>query len=183
MALLVTQSFVSFTLKEADRSARLLSLYSDARVANRDIRVKARRSCCCAAVRCTATPACPCWRCARLRDSVRPLRPCGFQPSVASPPYRFREGRRISSRTQQRHASREPTWRVPSRAVGKLFVVPAGALPVPVSDRQKEQYRPVKGLSSVNRQIFSGPKPDLLPAKAVLLPSQGRQHNCFPSAL
>jgi hypothetical protein len=108
-----------------------LTLYSDAKVANRDIRVRHGGA--------AAAPLSVVRRRrrahARLRDSVRPLRPCGFQPSVASPPYRFREGRRISSRTQQRHASREPTWRVPSRAVGKLFVVPARALPVPVSEK------------------------------------------------
>ena len=54
--------------------------------------------------------------------------------------------------------------RLATRAVGKLFVVPAGALPVSVSMSCKSLY-------TTNRRIFSGPRPDLLPAKAVLLPS------------
>jgi hypothetical protein len=39
---------------------------------------------------------------------------------------------------------------VPFRAVGKLFVVPAWALPVPVSDGYIGLYR------AANRRIFSG---------------------------
>jgi hypothetical protein len=56
--------------------------------------------------------------------------------------------------------------RVPPRAAGKLFAVPAGALPAPVSERL---------LMPFNRtQITkcSPPRADLLPGKAVLLPSQ-----------
>ena len=52
------------------------------------------------------------------------------------------------------------------RAVGKIFVVLAGALP---SAGFGKLYWPIQGF---NRHFFLQPKPDLMPAKAVLLPSQ-----------
>jgi hypothetical protein len=58
-------------------------------------------------------------------------------------------------------------------ALGKLFVVPAWALPVPVSDRH------IKGLYKAEIARFS-------PVSAVLSSAStglNRQHNCYPSAL
>jgi hypothetical protein len=49
--------------------------------------------------------------------------------------------------------------------LGKLFVVPAGALPVPVSERPYRAKHP----------LFSG--------QSSLTALPGRQHNCFPTAL
>jgi hypothetical protein len=51
------------------------------------------------------------------------------------------------------------------RAVGKLCVVPAGALPVPVSDRLKCLYGP-------KSPIFLRPKAGFTAGQGVLLPSQ-----------
>jgi hypothetical protein len=55
------------------------------------------------------------------------------------------------------------------RAVGKLYVVPVGALPVPVSGWLSRPYR----------QIFSGP----IFSEAGFTAGPGRQHNYSPSAL
>jgi hypothetical protein len=92
------------------------------------------------------------WTCSPLRSGAS-TPPCGtvriFTPSWGA----------TTSSSQSRRLQ------VRSRAVGKLFVVTAGALPVPVSDSYKSLYR-------AKSPKFLRPKPDLLPAKAVLLPSQ-----------
>jgi hypothetical protein len=58
------------------------------------------------------------------------------------------------------------------RAVGKLVVVPAWALPVPI----RKGYI---GLYRASIAIFSSASAGLSSAST----GQNRQHNCFPSAL
>jgi hypothetical protein len=58
-----------------------------------------------------------------------------------------------------------------SKAVGKLFVVPAGALPVPVSDNLYRGYNEPSTTSFASVGLSSASI------------GQNRQHNCFLSAL
>jgi hypothetical protein len=60
--------------------------------------------------------------------------------------------------------------------LGSFFVVPAGALPVPVSDRYICLYR----ASIAN---FPPAKAGFTAGQSIFTAVPGRQHNCFPSAL
>jgi hypothetical protein len=72
----------------------------------------------------------------------------------------------------------DAVWDAPTcrriQVVGQFFVLPAWALPVPVSGYT--QY-------GLHRQISSGQSRIYCRAKAVLLPSLAGQHHCLPFAL